>query len=117
MSWLSNLFHGKLPTEADVINFVNKTHTDADVAYDWIVANGPGIVQDIRIVMGVVQALGIGNPYVAEAVIAVNVAATALNAMVAAKAANEDVFHAIVDTYNVIKQLQLKSAQAVLAAV
>jgi hypothetical protein len=115
MSWLSNLLHGKLPTEADVLGFIAKVHTDADVAYTWIGTNGPTVVKDIGIVVAVVQTLASGDPRVALAVEAVNVFTAALNAMVAAKASNEDMFQAINDAYQKLKQMQIASAQAVLA--
>jgi hypothetical protein len=106
---------GPIPSEADVINFLAKLHDDADLAYDWVATNGPTIVKDIQIVMGIVVALGSGNPTVASAVVAVNVFTAALNALVAAKGANEDIFHAVNDAYQALKKMQVASAQAVLA--
>jgi len=106
---------GPIPTEADVINFLAKLHDDADAAYAWVAANGPTIVKDIQIVMAIVTALGSGNPAVASAVLAVNVFTSALNALVAAKGAGEDMFQAINDAYQALKKMQVASAQAVLA--
>lgn len=117
MSWLSNLIHGKPPTEADVVGYIKNLHDDADAAYTWLATNGPAIAADAKIIVAVLAEFGAGDPRIALAVAAINAFTVALNAVVAAKATGEGIYGAVTDAYKALKGAQAASAQAALAVV
>ena len=119
MSWYNPLswFTGEAAkNEAEILALIAKGEQDADAVYDWLTSNGPTYLAEINAVMKVVLSVAtVTDPRVAAAVTAINVATTLLNALVAAKAANETAWQAAVDAYKAVKTSQANSAAAVLA--
>lgn len=85
----------------------------ANAIYNFVADNGKTEILVINEVMSVVlQVASIADPRVALAVSAVNAFTVALNAVVAAKAANENFVQASIDAYKAFKNMQAASASA-----
>lgn len=99
--------------EAAVLQAIAKGEAEVEAIYSWIGANGPAIVSEINAIMVVVlQVASVADPRVAAAVTLVNAATVALNTLVAARLANENVAQAAVDAYKAIKAAQGAGAHA-----
>ena len=112
-------------TEADVVKIITAIKADAVIieadvvaAQHWIANNAPTIAKDIQQVLGLVEAVGIGaNPEVAAAVVAANLAVSALNAFAAQTNAGGNAAQSVVAGYVAVKQAQSAVSAAMAASV
>ena len=112
-------------TEADVVKIITAIKADAVIieadvvaAQHWIANNAPTIAKDIQQVLGLVEAVGIGaNPEVAAAVVAANLAVSALNAFAAQTNVGGNAAQSVVAGYVAVKQAQSAVSAAMAASV
>lgn len=123
MSFFSSWFSRATATEAEILTIAMKIRADiaiaeADVnkALNWVNSNIPTIVRDINAVTSIVISLGLaGQPNVAAAVAAANVAVATLNAFAAARAAGGNNTDAVVAGMHAVNQAAGARAAAVAA--
>lgn len=125
MSFFDRLRSFIVETEADVVAVVAKIKTEEEVvaseinsALHWIASNTPAIAADIESVVGIAETVGVaGNPEVAAAIAAANIAVTALNAFASASNSGKSNTQAVLSGYVAVKQAQAAVASAAAAAV
>lgn len=124
MSFLSVIENFFSITEKDVVALVLKIKHDIDVtnaqvkaAMGWIANATPQITKDIQTVESIVQVIGVGNPTVAAAVAAANVAVAGLNAYATAYNNGTGTPAAVVAGYSAAKLAQAAAANAASVAV
>lgn len=126
MTFMTSLQNFISETEADVVAVITAIKADAAVvqsdlvaAEHWIASNTPAIAAEIQQVLSLVEAVGVGsNPEVAAAVVAANLAVTALNSFANASNTGASPAQAVVAGYVAVKQAQsaVSSAMAATAA-
>jgi len=112
-------------TEQEVLKVVTAIKQDAEVAQSeinsalhWIASNAPTISAQIIQVVNLVEAFGVvGNPTVAAAVEAANLAVAGLNAFAAASTGGKSNTQSVIDGYSAVKKAQASIASATAHAV
>lgn len=110
-------------TEQSVINTIVQIKqglavavADVELALNWTIKNSGSIAKDITTLTSVITELGLaGNPSIAAAVLAANVAVAALNAVAAASNAGDTQTAILVAGYNASKQAAIAHAKIGLA--